>query len=273
MPVKRKAAVKKHVEDTDSLDSSSESKPKATAKLREPAESNLQAMPTSHQHNAQLSKLVMALQKELNQVHKSHELFNESFQKLESFSSESIADIDNNIKIKEEEIHDRYNKTLREFNEKEYQLDTNYKKKVYDLDHQYKMKADKMEHDFKQNEMEKALAIMKGCGKTVLDNEVHQKMTKEIHDLKDANESIEKNLRASLGAKHKSDLEAQIKTKDLEHKVLCADMKATIEQQKKEIATLSNTIETLKSEIKEQRNLTKSVAESTQKSVTQNFTK
>ena len=50
-------------------------------------------------------------------------------------------------------------------------------------------------------------------------------------------------------------------------------MKARIDQQNKEISTLNETIGTLKLEIAEQRKLTKNVAEATQGTVTQNFTK
>jgi cell division protein FtsB len=50
-------------------------------------------------------------------------------------------------------------------------------------------------------------------------------------------------------------------------------MKATIQQQDKEIKTLLATITTLKDEIKEQRELTRSVAESARTPITQSFTK
>lgn len=275
MPAKKKAVVKKEYDDTDSLDlnDSPVSEPKEKPKAKAKKDDDLQLIMSSHSYNTQLNNLVISLQKELIQVHKSHEQFNELFNKLESFSAESIVKIDNDIKIKEEEIYDRFNKTMKEFNEKEYQLQINYNKKVYDMDHQYQIKLDQAEQEFNHAELEKAITIVNKNKKTILDNEIYDKMTKEMNELKKLNQTIEKDLRNTLEEKYKRELESHIKTKDLESQVQCADMKATIEQQKKEIATLVDTIKTLKSEITEQRNLTKSVAESTQKSVTQNFAK
>lgn len=62
-----------------------------------------------------------------------------------------------------------------------------------------------------------------------------------------------------LNEKHKRDLSAALGTMKLQHQVDSSDMKATIEQQNKEIQT--------------QCKLTENVAQAGQKSVTQNFCK
>lgn len=58
----------------------------------------------------------------------------------------------------------------------------------------------------------------------------------------------------------------EIKTMELTHKANNAQLVAQVEQQKKEISVLNSTIENLKNEIKEQRELTKQVAMASSKS-------
>ena len=76
-----------------------------------------------------------------------------------------------------------------------------------------------------------------------------------------------------VDASSRKEVEARIKMKELEFEAKNATMKATIEQQVKEIQHLKETITTLKEEISQQRSLTKSVAEASQGHVTQNFGK
>jgi hypothetical protein len=183
MPGKKKAVITKKNDVFSDSDSDENYKMKDESKKKK---DDLQLIISSHKYNTQLNNLVSLLQKELTQVHKSHESFNESFNKLELFSSESIIKIDNDIKIKEEEIYDRYNKVAKEYNEKEYQLQTNYNKKVYDLEYQYKMKKDDVEQEFKNHELEKATTVIKQHKKMVLENEVYGKMTKDRKKYMDA---------------------------------------------------------------------------------------
>ena len=66
--------------------------------------------------------------------------------------------------------------------------------------------------------------------------------------------------------KYQDKLNMDIRTIDLTHQLNNAQIAAQLEQQKKEILVLNNTIESLKSELKEQRELTKQVAQASSKS-------
>ena len=66
--------------------------------------------------------------------------------------------------------------------------------------------------------------------------------------------------------KYQSKLDIDTKTMELTHKANNAQLLAQVDQQKKEILVLNSTIENLKSELKEQRELTKQVAQASAKS-------
>ena len=66
--------------------------------------------------------------------------------------------------------------------------------------------------------------------------------------------------------KYQTQLKNDTTTMDLTHKASNAQLVAQADQQKKEIKVLSDTIENLKSELREQRELTKSVAQASAKS-------
>lgn len=218
-------------------------------------------------YNTELKLLITKLNKDTENVSKLQETFMDTFNELKNFSANSIGQIDNEIEKKQEECYNMIQQLNREYDEKEYELSKNYERKEYELTTSYKYKKSQLEKEFSNDELEKAESICTNNKKVVIDQEEYNNLNKEISSLKEIHETLDKTLKE----KYEKQLNKDLKTKDLENELKCAEMKANIEQQRKEIITLNETISTLKTEITEQRNLTKSVAESTQKAVTQNF--
>lgn len=74
--------------------------------------------------------------------------------------------------------------------------------------------------------------------------------------------------------KYTLQLKNEVAISDLIHKANNAEIKAQVEQQKREIEVLHNTIDNLKNELAEQRALTKEVAQASSRSqITQKFGK
>ena len=92
---------------------------------------------------------------------------------------------------------------------------------------------------------------------------------KSLHDYTELKKTFDKQC-AQIKEEEKTKYQNQLKndtvTMDLTHKASNAQLVAQAEQQKKEIKVLSDTIENLKSELREQRELTKQVAQASSKS-------
>ena len=92
---------------------------------------------------------------------------------------------------------------------------------------------------------------------------------KAQHDYNELKKNFDKQcnqIKEEEKVKCQNKLDIDTKTLELTHKANNAQLMAQVEQQKKEIQVLTNTIENLKSELKEQRELTKQVAQASSKS-------
>lgn len=99
--------------------------------------------------------------------------------------------------------------------------------------------------------------------------ELVDNVNKAQHDYNELKKTFDKqcnSIKEEEKAKYKHQLDMDTKTMDLTHKATNANLNAQVEQQKREIEVLHNTIENLKSELKEQRELTKQVAQAGAKS-------
>jgi hypothetical protein len=106
-----------------------------------------------------------------------------------------------------------------------------------------------------------ACYILKEHGEEPISMHKLKNMKSELEELmKDRAEEIE-----AIKKKERESAEMSknmaIRNQDLSHKAETAELNATVNQQKKEIQTLQNTIDNLRSELAEQRKLTKEVAE------------
>lgn len=100
--------------------------------------------------------------------------------------------------------------------------------------------------------------------KELLDNV--QKAIQDYTELKKTFDKQCNQIKEEEKLKYQNQLKNDTLTMDLTHKATNAQLVAQVEQQKKEIAILNSTIEGLKSEMREQRELTKQVAQASSKS-------
>lgn len=210
----------------------------------------------------ELKNHVDILSKKLDSASKIHQDFIKCMDSLNSFSTESVNDIEANIREKEEEFYNTYDKISKEYSLKVYNLENEYKQKQYDLEQKFTETRDNMVRDFNNDEYSKAVLVLKNKDEIPVKKTDFDKLNMEIKSLKDNMENEILKNKKEVETKSKRELEAVIRIKELEFKTTSADMKAKIEQQTKEISNLLETIKTLKEEIKEQRELTRSVAQS-----------
>ena len=103
-------------------------------------------------------------------------------------------------------------------------------------------------------------------------SETITRTNKELDDLKKRFDASCNAIRGEEKGKYDSELKRQYTTQELTFKTQSAEMKAQLEQQKREITTLNQQLDTFKSELAEQRNLTKEIAQASAKAqITQKF--
>ena len=100
------------------------------------------------------------------------------------------------------------------------------------------------------------------------------KTQREFDELKKKFDANCNSIRAEEKTKYDTELKRQKLEQELTYKTQTAEMKAQLDQQKREVDLLNKTIESLKSEISEQRQLTIEIANASSKAqITQNFKK
>jgi hypothetical protein len=214
-----------------------------------------------------------------------------SFAELQESLNKKHADLQESLSKKHKEIiakHDKEHKETitkcdKELFEKKFNVDKEYREKNYELSKKYEEEKDKSElsHKKRMDEMqrEKDTSALEFSLKTLkARNEVPIKES----DLKEKNSKLDsmttkhegelKSLEKKLTDEHKKTIAHELEKKDLENKSASAKLTAKNEQQIEQIKILQGTIETLKEELGEARELTKSVAESSrQGSIVQNM--
>jgi hypothetical protein len=219
--------------------------------------------------NMKLYKLVENLTKSIDSLNNVQENFNQNFDELKNYQNEEFNNMDYQLKLKNESCYDQYNMMVKEFKEKEFVLENEHKMKLYNLEKEFNENKDNFDRELAKYKFESARNVVENENFVVVEEEDYNKLLAD----KDNYEKSLGEQKAKLEKDFHSQLNARLSTKDLEHQVASSEMKATIQQQTKEITRLESTIETLKQEIQAQRKLTESVASSSQKAVTQNFGK
>ena len=228
---------------------------------------------SNHELNIELMEKVDILTKKLENAAKVQQEFVDSFSSLKEFSSSSIKEIDVKIKKKDEECYNKLDQMSKKYALKLYNLRSEYEKKQYDLDKSFQQKRDEMEREFSSYEYEKAVEVIKEKDEISVKKDEFSKLKNELEALTKNQTKREGEIAAEVAGKWKRDMDQALKTKDLEFRATNADMKASIDQMRLQSETLHETIDTLKDEIKEQRKLTKSVADAAQGAITQNYGK
>jgi len=230
------------------------------------------------------------------------EQFIEAFSSFSKFR-ETLAQLDIEIETKKQEFKELCHNTQKEHEEKTHSLQKEFKEKTHTLQREYEEKnktllntyADSnrdLQNDFKNKQIEATQKLkefkLKGCNDMAKEfdmcvmkaediknlNDLSTKTQKELEDLRKKFDSECNKVRGEEKGKFEAELKRQKTEQELTYKTNTAEMKAQLDQQKREVQLLTNTIETLKGEITEQRNLTIEIAQANSKGqITQNISK
>jgi DNA repair exonuclease SbcCD ATPase subunit len=140
-----------------------------------------------------------------------------------------------------------------------------------DYNHRQKTRHLQLEHEFKELEMTKVKEILESRNEMSITKQEHSNLQNQIKELHKAHEDETAQIRASLHHMHEKELKELEKTKRLEVSAQLAEFNAAKTSHTQQIALLHSTIESLRNELMEQRNLTKSVAESSRPQHYQNY--
>jgi hypothetical protein len=192
----------------------------------------------------------------------------ESLEKVENLKK-SYDEMQTKLKLSYEELQNKLNKefsekkykTEKEFNEKNYELDKMYQEKKYNFEHEYRKSIDEMERKKESDAYAFCLGILKQKGETSIKiTELNEKNQKLENMAEKHEEELEK-LEERLTGEHEKEMKYELEKIKLTNKSELADLTAQNQQKIKQIEIMQETIDTLKKEINEQRNLTKHVAE------------
>lgn len=228
---------------------------------------NLDTNQFSNVNNIKLIKTLEKMTKSIENISKVQLEFNENYNLLANYGEDELNELDYQIKLKNEECYNSLQEITKSYNEKKFKLESEYKEKEYKLEQLHQQKLNKLEMEFYKREFETSRETVENEGYSVISSREYELLNSDLTKLRDERETFEKTTESNM---HK-ELNARLKTQELQHQVATIDMKAKIENQAREIESLRTTIETLKQEIQAQRDLTREVAQAGQKSVTQNF--
>lgn len=179
---------------------------------------------------------------------------------------QTIKELDNNYNEKKKESEsnhlDLVKKLNSEYVDKKKQLDNIYEDSVIDI--KRKMNDNKTDCCEKYAKELKMKFIKEDDHKQLTDT-----VTKALNDYATLKQNFDKQcdtIRTEEQKKYDALLKSEMKTAELQNKATNASLQAQVEQQKKEISVLTSQIENLKDELREQRLLTKEVAQASSKS-------
>jgi DNA repair exonuclease SbcCD ATPase subunit len=230
-------------------------------------EPNLDSKVFSSINNAKLMKAFEKMTKTIESATKVQKEFNTNYEALTNFKNEELNELDYQLKLKNEECYNHLQDLTKLYNEKKRDLDTEYEARKYELQQDNQKLMDELQRTYENKKFSDSRLIVEEEGYKVIQNDEFEKLQNELQHLNDDREEFEKTTTANM---HK-ELNARLKTQELQHQVQTSDMKAKIDNQEREIESLRDTINSLKEEIQAQRELTREVAQAGQKSVTQNF--
>ena len=200
---------------------------------------------------------------------------------LTNYSNERLTQLDIQIEAKKQEYNELIHTTESEHK---------HKTKILESDHATRMKA--LDAEFKNNQIDTKQKLsefkLEACKKMAQENNMllieksendrmYAEKNQALKELKEIKDSFTAKINENLIAEKKTydaKLAQEKLNADLSHRAHTAELTAQVAQQIKEIAMLNKTIDNLKSEIAEQRNLTREVANAGSKGqITQNIGK
>ena len=241
--------------------------PKRSTKSSVPSTPNLDTKQFNNVNNIKLIKTLEKMTKSIENISKVQQEFNSNYELLTNYGEDELNELDYQIKLKNEECYNSLQEITKSYNEKKFELESDYKAREYELEQSHQQRINELDMEFTKREFEIAKTTVENDGYTVVNTREYENLKTELTTQQTTREAFEKTTEANM---HK-ELNARLKTQELQHQVASSDMKARIENQGREIESLRTTIETLKAEIQAQRELTREVAQAGQKAVTQNF--
>lgn len=204
--------------------------------------------------------------------------FVSALESISSMTQERLTELEIQIEAEKMKYQDMVSNNTKKYDELTCDLENKYKMKQQQLDNDYNNKFTQLGNDHKNKQIEIKQHLnefkVEGCNQIAKDFNMMLIKTDEynrvVTDAEDAKDKLE-TMRNELEEKHFDEMKkereqhtkALIQEKsmsDLSHKAQTAELTAQVTQQRKEIEMLLKTIENMKFEIAEQRNLTKEVA-------------
>lgn len=215
---------------------------------------------------------------------------------LETRQKDRLKEMEQEYKDKHQEMLNKYNDMAKEqtqkYNDMTRTLNEKYQDLSKKLESEHNDRSTNLNNDFKNNQITVKQRLsefkVKACDEFAKENGMmlvkqedyaaitaaRQKTQQEYDELKKTFDSQCNAVKKEELARYTTLLKNETSMLELTHKANNADVKAQVEQQKREITVLHETITSLKSELSEQRNLTKEVAQASSKSqITQKFGK
>lgn len=264
---------------------------------------NLKSSDSDRIHLAQAINNFTIKSEQLLQEMKNFETFRESIAKLDILidtKKQEYSDLNNSLEQNHLNQVKKLETTYVEMNKK---LKTDYDDLKKSLDNEYNDRSKKLESEFvdrrktltnsfedSQIDIKRKIAEDKAKYCETYAKELKMKFIKEeeykllmdkiqesVQNYNELKKNFDKqcdNYKNEETKKYNFMLKNEITTLELTHKANNATLQAQVEQQKKEILVLEQTIESLKLEIKQQRELTKEVAQASSKAqITQTISK
>lgn len=213
---------------------------------------------------------------------KKHE-YKETNEYLELGHKNQVKKIENEYNDIKKKLHTEYEELKKklesEYNDKYKILNSDHTDKTKKLENEYNDKKKNLLNTYEdsQLDMKRKIAEDKSKQCEIYAKELKMKFVREDdykylteqvqkaqNDYSELKKSFDKQcdvIRTEEFKKYDAQLKNETTTIELTHKANNASTQAQVEQQKKEIQVLHNTIENLKSELKQQRELTKEVAQ------------
>jgi len=192
-------------------------------------------------------------------------------------------ELDKSYQVKNKQLSESYKNKVEEldkiYQNKNKQLEENYLNKNKSYEDEIQQKKRELENILKTNDqqlnhqkidinqkllefkLEGCKKILEPLGMEIIDSKIFKKLTDDL-DVADAIKAkVIHEITETLNKEHNLEKKNIITSYDLTHKAQLAQLTAEVNQKEEAIKVLKNTIETLKHELSEQRNLTKEVAQ------------
>jgi hypothetical protein len=227
--------------------------------------------------------------------------FTSALEQLHEMTNERLTELDLQLESKQQEYEallqkidceqtTKVSSLQQEYQSLEKELNSNYENNKKDLDRNYENRVKELELNFKNSQIETTQKLrehkLKACGVMATENGMllveksdNDKLIAEKNafatELKQLKDKFDATVKAEVGAekgKFQAQLQQEKTTMELTYKMQTADVNAQVTQLQKEVTVLNKMLDNLKTELAEQRNLTKEVASSASRSaINQSF--